>query len=645
MAHLNEDSEGGSRAFEAHEHAENPTGRALGLLSITALGVVYGDIGTSPLYAIRECFHGPHAIAATTANVLGVLSLIFWALVIVISTKYLALILQANNDGEGGIIALASLITPVQDSLHGVNKYLLLLGLFGATLLYGDGMITPAISVLSAVEGLEVATPVFEPYIIPITVVILIGLFLFQKQGTARVGIIFGPITGIWFITIALLGLPHILEVPQVLWAVNPVYGFEFFLQNGWAGFLVLGAVFLVVTGGEALYADMGHFGTRPIRLTWFSFVLPALLLNYFGQGALLIGSPEMVDNPFYRLAPGWALYPLVILSTMATVIASQAVISGSFSLTMQAIQLGFSPRVEVKHTSAVQKGQIYMPVVNWMLMVACIGLVIGFQSSSRLAAAYGVAVATDMVITTVLFAIVMRRQWNWGLPIILTMATIFLLVDLSFFGANILKIPDGGWFPLVIAGVIFTVMTTWKTGRRILGQRFQQQVQPLRQFVDEIQQHRPQRVDGTVVYMYSNPNGTPPALLQNLKHNKILHERNIVLTIKTEEVPYVTDENRVEVEEIGEDFYRVTAHYGFIEEPNVPEVIDLLTIPGMEVDPAKVTYFLGHERIISVEQESGMQQWREKLFSWLTQISRPATRYYHLPREQVVEIGAQVEI
>jgi len=558
------------------DRARESRGKYLALLSLTALGIVYGDIGTSPLYAVRESFLPSHGLAVTPANVLGVLSLIFWSLIVVISIKYLVFVLRADNRGEGGILALAALCTPMGIRQRGGRRGLIMLGLFGTALLYGDGAITPAISVLSAVEGLEVATPFFEPYIIPITIVILVLLFAAQRQGTARVGRVFGPVTLLWFATLAVLGIRQILQEPGVLAAASPVHGFSFFVENGWRGFVVLGSVFLVVTGGEALYADMGHFGRRPIRVAWFVVVLPALLLNYFGQGALLIHSPTAAENPFYRMAPSWALYPVVGIATAATVIASQALISGAFSLTMQAVQLGYLPRVAIDHTSAREFGQIYIPGVNWALMVACIGLVLGFRSSSNLAAAYGVAVTTTMVITAVLLFVVARERWRWSLPLAALMAGFFLAIDVAFWAANLIKIPHGGWFPLVVGAVIFGLMTTWQRGRGILTDRIGAGLLPAELFLRDIEAKAPPRVPGTAVFMYSNPAATPPAL-HNLKHNKVLHERVVFLAVETGEAPHVEAENRARIEDLGVGFYRVRLSYGFMDEPNVPAALAAL--------------------------------------------------------------------
>ncbi|HEU4556801.1 MAG TPA: KUP/HAK/KT family potassium transporter, partial [Longimicrobium sp.] len=545
------------------QQREAPTGRYLFTLAFAALGVVYGDIGTSPLYTMREAFHHGTGIEPTPANVLGILSLVFWALILVISIKYLGFVMQADNRGEGGMIALTALVVP-RRATTGKAGILVLLGLFGASLLYGDSMITPAISVLSAVEGLEVATPFFTPYVVPITIVILVGLFLVQRHGTGGIGRVFGPVTLLWFLTLAVLGTAEIIRHPSVLGAVSPHHAVRFFASNGSAGFFVLGSVFLAVTGGEALYADMGHFGKRPIRITWFVLVLPALVLNYFGQGALLISNPSAVEHPFFLLAPGWATYPLVMLATAATVIASQAVISGAFSLTRQAMQLGYLPRVHIEHTSSREIGQIYIPGVNWLLMFACIGLVAGFRNSSSLANAYGVAVTTDMVFTTLLFAAVARARWRWSWLKVGALAAAFLVIDLAFWGANLHKIPHGGWFPLVVAGAIFAVMTTWKTGRQILASRMQSTTLPFDLFLKDVETRSPTRVPGTAVFMYGNPEGTPPALLHNLVHNKVLHERVVLLTVDTGEIPAVDDEERVEVKELGAGFYRVVVRYGF---------------------------------------------------------------------------------
>lgn len=595
---------------------------------------------------MRECFHGPLAIPTTEANIFGVLSLILWALVIVISIKYLIFVLRADNRGEGGIIALMSLIRPAKmDQTTRKRRILLvMMGLFGASLLYGDGMITPAISVLSAVEGLEVATPFFTPWIIPITVAILVVLFLAQKRGTAGIGAIFGPVTAIWFTTLIILGVSQIVHHPEIIAAINPWYGFQFFVLNGWKGFLILGAVFLVVTGGEALYADIGHFGTLPIRLTWFTFVLPALVINYFGQGALLLRNPAAAVNPFYNMAPEWALYPLVIIATAATVIASQAVISGSFSLTRQAVQLGYIPRLRIEHTSAKEIGQVYVPFVNWVLMIACIGLVLGFRSSSNLAAAYGVAVSTDMVLTTILFAVVAAMRWKWRRELVLGMAVVFLIVDLAFWGANIYKVPQGGWFPLVIAALCFILMTTWKRGRGILDDRLRDDSLPFDLFLQSLATTPLTRVPGSAVFMFRRAGATPPSLLHNIKHNKILHERLVLLSIQTEEVPYVETESRAEIMDHGQGIFGITARYGFMEDPDIPALLASLQLEGVSFAPENTSYFLGRETLIATKRP-GMSIWRERLFGWMSRNALPAAYFFRLPPNRVVELGAQIEL
>ena len=621
-----------------------PRGKYLATLSLGALGIVYGDIGTSPLYALRECFHGPHGIAPTPGNVLGVLSLVFWSLVIVISIKYLVFVMRADNRGEGGILALISLIHPPRPDSRGVRWLLVLLGIFGAALLYGDGIITPAISVLSAVEGLRIATPLFEGAVQPITIVILIGLFLIQKRGTGGVGAIFGPAMLVWFACLAVLGARSLLATPEVLGAVNPIYAIRFFVAGAGRGFLVLGAVFLVVTGGEALYADMGHFGARPIRLAWFALVLPALLLNYFGQGGLLLREPAAAENPFYRLAPPWALYPMVILSTFAAVIASQAVISGAFSLTRQAVLLGYSPRVKIEHTSEREIGQIYIPSVNWALMTLTIALVAGFRSSSNLAAAYGVAVTTTMAITTLLMAVVARERWGWSVAGATALAAIFLVPDLAFFGANIIKVPHGGWFPLVVAAAVFVLMTTWRRGRQILDARMQEDLLSTADFLKQAAASKVARVPGTAIYMSRTPDRTPPALLRNLKYNCVLHECIVFLTVLIEDQPRVTETRRVEVGNPGKGIYGVVARYGFLEDANIPKLLAGIDVPGLELSGETPSFFLGKETIFATTRP-GMAMWRERLFAFLSRNARSATHFFCLPPDRVVELGAQIEI
>ncbi len=622
-----------------------PRGRYLAFLSLAALGVVFGDIGTSPIYALRESLHASHGIAASPANVLGVLSLIFWSLILVISVKYLGFVMRADNRGEGGIMALTALVAPPGGEASGARKGLVLAGLFGAALLYGDSMITPAISVLSAVEGLEVATPVFGPYVIPITILILFGLFSIQRRGTARVGTLFGPIVLVWFLTLGVLGASHIADNPAVFEAINPAHAVAFFGRNGWLGLLVLGSVFLVVTGGEAMYADMGHFGRRPIRLTWFVVVLPALLLNYFGQGAMIIAHPETIEQPFYMMAPRWSLYPLVGLTTVATVIASQAVISGAFSLTRQAVQLGYLPRLLIKQTSSREIGQIYISGINWVLMFASIGLVVGFGTSSRLAAAYGVAVTTDMVFTTVLFAYVALQRFRWPKWTVALLVAAFLTVDLGFWGANLPKIPHGGWFPLIIAAGILVLMTTWRTGRIVIGRQLRRRGFPIDLLLQNMKQHPPHRVPGTAVYMHSGVRQTPPALLHNLKHNKVLHETVVLLRVVTEEVPFVPTGDRIRCQDLGIGFYDVTISYGFTQDPHIPAALAQCPADkGLAFKPMATSYFLGRETLIPVKGPP-MRLWRARLFSLMSRNSLGATDFFRLPPNRVIELGTQIEL
>ena len=621
-----------------------PRGRYLAVLTLGALGVVYGDIGTSPLYALRECFHGPHAVPATSENVLGVLSLIFWSLTLIISIKYLLFVMRADNDGEGGILALLALVSRQPAQERRGRPTLIALGLFGAALLYGDGMITPAISVLGAVEGLTVATHVFEPYVVPITVTILVGLFLIQSRGTGTVGALFGPIMIVWFLTIALLGVRWIVTNPSVLAAFSPAFGLRFLLRNGWHGFVVLGSVFLVVTGGEALYADMGHFGRRPIRLAWFALVFPALVLNYLGQGALLLAHPESASSPFYLMAPPWLLYPLVIIATMAAVIASQALISGVFSLTRQAVQLGYCPRLDIEHTSVSERGQIYIPQVNWALMLATVGLVIAFGSSSAIAAAYGIAVTSTMVITTMLAYLVARGSWGASRWVAGSLAAFFLVIELGFFGANIIKIAQGGWFPLVVGALLYIALSTWKKGRTLLASRVVERLYPLDKFFDEIGQRPPHRVSGTAIFMTSNRQGTPPTLLHNLEHNQVLHERVILLTVVTTESPHVDGGARVIVEPLPEGFQRVTVRYGFMEEPDIPAALSEAVESGVSIVPEQTTYFVGTETLLATRRP-GMPLWRERLFVLMSRNALRATSFFKIPPDRVMEVGMQVEL
>jgi KUP system potassium uptake protein len=627
-------------------HSNDSSRPALGALTLAALGVVYGDIGTSPLYAMKECFlpGSSHSVPLTPENVLGVLSLIFWSLALIVSVKYLAFVMRASNKGEGGILALLALAFPDREKPRPTRAILIGCGVFGAALLYGDGMITPAISVLSAVEGLSVATKVFDPYIVPITVGILVGLFSIQRLGTGRVGAVFGPVMVVWFLTLTVLGVRGIVAQPGVIAAINPLHGLNFLQAAGHQGFVVIGSVFLVVTGGEALFADMGHFGIRPIRLAWFGLVLPALFINYLGQGALLLANPAAAENPFYLLAPGWALYPLVALSTAATVIASQALISGAYSLTMHAIQLGYLPRMHIRHTSGDERGQIYMPHVNWALMLACIGLVLGFKTSSSLAAAYGIAVTLTMLVTTMLFYFAARRMWDWSRAKAAAVCSVFFVVELAFFGSNALKIAHGGWFPLVAGAGIFAIMATWKTGRKLVWERIKDATLPRDLFFADIETNPPQRVPGTAIFMAGNPNGTPVALLHNLKHNKILHQRNILLTVLTTEEAHVPEAERVAVEQLPAGFQRVVGRYGFMEEPDILKLLKDARITGGPIELAKTTFFLSRETILDTGKAQ-LSRWRKWLFAVLARNASTATSYFGLPANRVVELGVQVEI
>jgi KUP system potassium uptake protein len=613
------------------------------VLVVAALGVVYGDIGTSPLYALRECFSGPHGVAPSAPNVLGVLSLITWALILVVSIKYLLLIVRADNQGEGGILALLALAAPEPVAPRGSSR-LVLLGLFGAALLYGDGMITPAISVLSAVEGLKIATPVFEPYVIPLTIAVLIGLFALQRRGTGAVGAVFGPITLGWFGCLGALGVASIVRTPAITTALNPAHAIRFFADNGAAAFVVLGAVFLVVTGAEALYADLGHFGRRPIRWAWFTVALPALLLNYFGQGALLLREPEHAVNPFYHLAPPWALYPLVALATAATVIASQALISGAFSLTWQAVQLGFLPRIHVQHTSEDEIGQVYIPRVNQALLIATVALVLGFGTSSHLAGAYGVAVTATMVITTLLAFAVMRRVWGWSLAVAGALTLVFLVVDGAFLASNLLKIAHGGWFPLVVGAGILTLMTTWHTGRRLVAERIQERAMSLEDLRARIETDRVVRVPGSAVYLARRSDQVPPALPRLLRLFNAVHEQVLFFTVVAERVPRVERDQRLDVQPLGQGFYRATARYGFFEQPNVPRALGRCREQGLVVDPNVAIYVVSPETVIPSPRR-GMAPWRERLFAFMARNADRATEFYRIPASRVLEIGAQIEL
>ncbi len=636
------DAPSGDDASGNGDHGSHVKG-SLGLLTLGALGVVYGDIGTSPLYAVRESFGHHEAVGVTEANVLGLLSLITWSLIIVITIKYLVFVLRADNDGEGGILAITSLATPKGNPSQR-RWALILLGLFGTALLYGDGMITPAISVLSAVEGLKVASPGIEDLVIPIAVVILIGIFSFQFRGTGTVGKLFGPVMVVWFSVLAVLGITHIVDQPDVFRAVNPLYAVDFFVDNGLEGYLVLGTVFLVVTGGEALYADMGHFGRPPIRVGWFLLVLPALLLTYFGQGALLLEDPAAAENVFYDMAPDWFVLPLTALATFATIIASQALISGVYSLTMQAIQLDYTPRMLIRHTSEDQMGQIYLPTINWALMISCIALVLGFRNSSNLAAAYGLAVTGTMFITTVLFYVVARERWGWPKRKTLVVCAPFLVVDLAFLGANLVKIPDGGWFPLVVGALVFLLMTTWRTGRVLVGKRLRAGELSLDTFIKSLGKQKVTRVPGTAVFMYSRPGSTPPALLANLFHNRVLHENVVILSVTTEDRPRVPPAEREQLIEHGQGFFSVRLRFGFMEEPDVPHALGHVLSNKVSFDPLHTSYFLGKESVRPSPNE-GMARWRERLFALMHRNATGAANYFGLPPQRTIELGRQVDI
>jgi KUP system potassium uptake protein len=623
------------------EQGQSPNAQRAAL-ALAALGVVYGDIGTSPLYTMKEVFAGNHPIPLLPESVLGILSLILWSLIVVVSVKYVTFIMRADNRGEGGIMALIALALQDAKGNPRREKAIMVLGLLGAGMFYGDGMVTPAISVLSALEGLEVATPAFKPFVIPITLLVLFVLFFFQRRGTASVGALFGPVMLLWFSTLAVLGIYNLIAHPGVLKALNPAYGIEFLFANRSIAIVAMGAVVLSVTGAEALYADMGHFGRQPIRLAWFAFVLPALILNYFGQGALILAEPETVQNPFYHMAPDWALYPLVGLSTLATVIASQAVISGAFSVTRQAMQLGFVPRFEVQFTSEKAQGQIYLPGINWGLFAAVVILVLGFKSTNNLAAAYGIAVTGDMVITSLLATIVAARVWGWGWSRAVALFASFLVVELGFLFANLLKIPDGGWFPLAAGALVFTLMTTWKQGRQLLADRLSGESIDLIAFIDALLVSMPARVDGTAVFMNSNVDGVPHAMLHNLMHNKVLHERVLVVSAQMLDVPYVPDSDRVIVRALKADFYSVIVFYGFKDEPDIPLALAQCAEQGLVLEMMETSFFLGRETLIP-RLGTDMALWREKLFIAMFRNAGSATSFFKIPSNRVVELGTQV--
>ena len=643
-----------TQTFRGRYTGSNGTGdsgqhsnKRLAALSLGALGVVFGDIGTSPLYAISSSFASGSGLETTPGNVLGVLSLVFWSLVIIVCIKYQLFVLRADNKGEGGILALLALLDPWRTRNRRRSGVLIALGIFGAALLYGDGMLTPAISVLSAVEGLQVGAAGFSrPVIVTITVIILIALFVFQRSGTSRVGAIFGPITAVWFAVIGLLGLVWIVREPHILAAINPGYALGFVIHHGFADIVVLGAVFLCVTGAEALYADLGHFGRTPIRLTWFSYVMPALLLNYFGQGAAILANPgRPVQQLFYSLAPGWFLYPLVALATAATIIASQAVISGAFSLMGQAIQFGQSPRLTIVRTSMDEKGQIYIPSLNWILMISTIAIVLGFKSSDNLASAYGVAVSSTMVITTVLMFFAMRDRWRWNIVLVSFITGCFLIVDLMYFIANVFKIWDGGWLPLMVAVIGFTIMSTWSTGRQNLINRLRESTEPLDQFLNRIRIEKPVRVRGTGIFMTAPNLGTPPMLQHHLEHNQVLHEQIVLLTVLTEDVPFVHPSSRLEVEKLDLGFYRVLAHYGFMQIPNVPQALRKAKDFGLVIDPETVTYYIGRETLVPTKNTPTMMTWREKLFAFMSRNAIRATDFYQIPPDRTVELGLRLRM
>ncbi|WP_413581538.1 potassium transporter Kup [Bdellovibrio sp. HCB288] len=623
------------------------------MLSLAALGIVFGDIGTSPLYALRECFGGEYGLNVTPENIIGILSLIFWTLISVICVKYMAFVMRADNKGEGGILSLMALAVRSQHTKDITHRrwIMTILGLFGAALLYGDGVITPAISVLSAMEGLKVVTDKFDPYIIPTTIFIINALFLMQRYGTGKIGVVFGPILVLWFATLGTLGAIGVVNNPQILEALWPHHAIEFFFRNGVHAFLVLGSVVLVVTGGEALYADMGHFGKTPIRMAWFFVALPALVLNYFGQGALLLSDPAAIENPFYLLAPKWAIIPMVCLSTSAAFIASQALISGVFSITRQAIQLGFCPRINIVHTSSQEIGQIYIPAINWSLFIGVVWLVLTFKTSGNLAAAYGIAVTGTMVITTVLAYEVARQKWNWSFFKAFSIFGVFFIIDAAFFAANIHKIPHGGWVPLVIGALIYLLMTTWQKGRQVLFRRLKERSMPTEDFMLKLLREPPIRVPGTAIYMSGDPWGVPAPLLHNLKHNKVLHQRVAILTIQTREVPFVSKKDNISIQEIVPNFYRILAYYGFMETPKMKHILEACRNKDINFNVNETTFVLGRETIIATKggpprpDEPHMSHWRERLFAVMSKNAQRPTAFFRIPPNQVIEVGIQVEI
>ena len=616
---------------------------SLTALTLGAIGVVYGDIGTSVLYALKEVFGSGH-VPFTPDNVYGILSIFFWTLTTIVSVKYVVLVLRADNNGEGGLVAMLALASQAVKGSPRLRSVLLVVGIFGTALFYGDGVITPAISVLSAVEGLEVVSPAFARFVIPLTLVILFCLFVVQKRGTGGIGRFFGPLTLVWFLVIALLGVVHIASNPQILKAISPHYALAFMFANPGITFIILGAVVLCVTGAEALYADLGHFGKAPIRLAWFSVVMPALTLNYFGQGALLLKNPAAVKNPFYLMAPDWALIPLVVLATMATVIASQALITGAFSVTKQVIQLGYLPRLNIQHTSVRETGQIYIPLVNWGLFATIVLAVVMFRSSSNLAAAYGIAVCTDMLITTILTFYVIRYKWNYPLALCVAATGWFFIVDFAFFASNMLKLFDGGWFPLLIGGVIFTLMMTWKQGRALLNEKLRADAIDLRSFLESVFVNPPTRVEGTAVFLTAESGTVPNALLHNLKHNKVLHENNLFVTVRNHEIPWIGLDKRLAIEALGHHCWQVTIHYGFKNDPDVPKALQQIKGRGCELDVMTTSYFLSRDTVVPTIG-SGMAQWREKIFAQMHHNASGAADFLNLPNNAVVELGSKIEI
>ena len=616
---------------------------SLAALTLGAIGVVYGDIGTSVLYAVKEVFGSGH-VPFTPDNIYGILSIFFWTLTVIVSLKYVILVLRADNNGEGGLIAMLALASQAVKDKPRLRKVLLAVGIFGTSLFYGDGVITPAISVLSAVEGLEVVSPHFKQYVIPLTLVVLFCLFAVQKRGTSGIGKFFGPVTLIWFLTIAVLGVSHIVTHPEILWAMSPHHAVGFMWAHPGISFIILGAVVLCVTGAEALYADLGHFGKRPIRLAWFGVAMPALTLNYFGQGALLLAEPEAVKNPFFMMAPDWALVPLVVMATLATVIASQALITGAFSVTKQVIQLGYLPRLNILHTSVRDTGQIYIPLVNWGLFVAIVLAVVMFRSSSNLAAAYGIAVTLDMLITTILTFFVIRFGWGYPLALCVAATGFFFVVDLAFFASNLLKLFQGGWFPLMIGGGVFVLMMTWKEGRRLLNDKLRADAIDLKDFLESVFLSPPTRVDGTAVFLTAEPGAVPNALLHNLKHNKVLHRQNLFVTVRNHEVPWIGRDKRLQVEPLGHDCWQVVVQYGFKDDPDIPSALHQLRVQGCDVEPMTTSYFLSRDTIIPTIG-SGMAPWREKLFAQMHHNASGAADFLHLPSNAVVELGSKIEI